>query len=283
DTKPGPNSFASKSAGWRITILSAGVVMNVALTAVLLSVQGVIGIPTAVTDDNAAQLSRQQTYIVEIAEGSPAKAAGLLPFDRIAAIDGLVQPTTRQVQEVVTQHLGEELRLLIDRQGVRHELVVLARENPPVDEGAIGVQLSGIGLITVPWWQAPWHGVVRTGQMLAAILGQFGDLARQVVTGSIGGVQFLGPVGIASYTNEVTQMGFGFVLEFAGLISLNLAIINILPIPALDGGRILFVLIEQIRGKRLPAKTEHLAHTVGFMLLLVLILFITWQDILRFV
>jgi regulator of sigma E protease len=114
--------------------------------------------------------------------------------------------------------------------------------------------------------------------MLTAIVYQFGVIVQRLATsGSVGG-DLTGPIGIAVYTNEVTNLGISYVLEFAALISINLAIINILPIPALDGGRILFVIFEKIRGKRITGNFERISHTVGFALLIALMVFIAFKD-----
>lgn len=279
---PGPTSFGHKSVGWRTVILAAGVFMNVVLAWVLLSVQGVVGIPTIVTAENAQQLTRHQTFILAVSEGSPAQAAGLAPYDRVALLDGIPEPSVERVQNIVEMKAGQSIGITIDRQGQQFSYELPVRDNPPAGEGPLGVSLAETGLYTVPWWQAPWRGLVRTGDMLYAIGQQFGVIISSVLSGDSLGGGLTGPVGIAVYTREVTELGLGYLLEFAALISLNLAIINILPLPALDGGRIAFVLIEGIRGRRLPAAAEKMTHTIGFIALILLLVVITLRDIGRF-
>lgn len=279
---PGPTSFSSKSAGWRITILSAGVAMNVVLAMVLLMVQGVIGYPTVVTEANQQQLTDHHTYVVEVAAGSPAEAAGIKALDRIVALDTVNDPSIDQVQAVTLQNAGKEIAVEIDRQGTKQTLALTPRVNPPAGEGALGISLAATGLEKVPIWEAPWFGIKRTGTMFMAIITQFWEILKKLAAQGNVGSALTGPIGIAVYTSEAAKLGISYILEFGALISLNLAIINILPFPALDGGRIVFVILEKLRGRRLPVKFEQLTHTVGFVLLIGLMLLITFRDVRRF-
>ena len=282
DTSPGPTSFGSKSVGWRITILSAGVVMNVVLAMVLLMIQGAVGYPTVVTEANQQQLTDHHTYIVEVAAKSPAETAGIKALDRVVRLDTVNDPTIEQVQTITQQNAGKEITVEIDRQGDRQTLTLAPRVDPPEGEGALGISLAATGLEKIPIWQAPWFGIKRTGTMLVAIVTQFGEIIKKLAAqGNVGGA-LTGPIGIAVYTSEAAKMGLSYILEFGALISLNLAIINILPFPALDGGRIVFVILEKIRGRRLPVKFEQLTHTIGFVLLISLMLLITFRDVRRF-
>ncbi len=283
ESLPGPYSFASKSATWRIIILAAGVTMNMVLAAVLLAVQAGIGAPVAVTDENAGTLTNQKTYILEVAPNTPAAQAGIQAFDRVAKIGSIENPSITQIQETIDSLKGSQVPLLIERQGRYLPLEALSRENPPEGEGSLGISLAATGLEKVPWWQAPWEGIKRTGQMVVAIVTQFYLLIEKVLKGAPAGEAFAGPVGIAVYTNEAAKQGLSYVLEFTALISINLAIINILPFPALDGGRILFVVIEKILGRRVPGKVESIIHTTGFALLILLMIFITFKDVQKYV
>ena len=283
ESDPAPTSFASKSATWRVIILAAGVAMNIVLAWVLLSAQGIVGVPTLITDDNSATLTKTQTYILEVQPGSPAAEAGLVEFDRIVSIDGLVTPSVQTIQAHTAQQAGQPLELVVSRQGATETLSLTPRADPPPGQGALGISLASTGLATVPWWHAPWHGLQRTGLMLAAIVTQFGIILAQLFsTGSLGS-DLAGPVGIAVLTNEATNLGLPYVLEFGALISLNLALINILPFPALDGGRIVVVLLEVLRGgRRLKASLEQYIPTAGFALLILLMIWITFRDVGRF-
>lgn len=282
DPAPGPTSFGSKSATWRIIILSAGVIMNVVLATVLLMIQGVVGYPTVVTAENEQTLFDHHTYVVEVAPNSPAATAGVTAMDRIVSIGAQTNPTIEQVQTETTAHAGKSLPLIIDRQGDQQTLALEPRVNPPAGEGALGVSLAATGLQKVPVWQAPWFGIKRTGTMLAAIVSQFWHVIQKLLAdGNIGG-GLTGPIGIAVYTSEAAKLGISYILEFGALISLNLALINILPFPALDGGRIVFVIAEKVLRRRLPVKIEQTTHLIGFVLLIGLMLAITFRDVRRF-
>lgn len=282
DPNPGPGSFASKSAGWRIFILSAGVLMNVVLAYVLLTVQAAVGMPQVVTEENGHGLTDVKAYILDVSQRSPASEAGLKSLDRIVRVENIQDPSINQVQQAIDAAKGKVLVLEIERQGKHETFTVKPRENPPAGEGPVGIALGAAGLQRSPIWQAPWAGLKRTGEMFVGIVTQFALIVQRLVSGGGVGETLTGPVGIAVYTNEVTRMGLPYILEFGALISLNLAIINILPLPALDGGRILFVLLEKIAGRRFPGKVEQITHTIGFALLILLMIAITFKDVQRF-
>lgn len=279
--QPPASDFGSKSALWRMAILAAGVAMNVVLAVVLLTIQAGIGFPTVVTD-RASDLKDVKTYITDVVAGSPASTAGIKVLDRIVVIDGKTNPTVEVIQQVVRDKAGQEVSVEIERQGRHQTLALTPRANPPEGEGALGVGLASTALEKVPWWKAPWMGVTRTGQMLVAIVVQFSEIISRLMRDGTTGGALTGPIGIAVYTQEATRMGASYVLEFAALISLNLALINILPLPALDGGRILFVVLEKLFRRRMPFKVERMTHAIGFALLIGLMLLITFKDIVRF-
>lgn len=279
---PTPTSFASKSATWRIIILSGGVFMNVVLAAVLLAIQSGIGTPTLVTESNASQLTDHKTYILDVADGSPAEQAELREYDRIEQIGSIANPSIDDIQTAIDEAAGTSIPVHIERQGQHFMIELTPRLNPPEGQGALGVSLASTGLQKSPWWQAPWHGIKRTWELTVAIIYQFGLIIQRVATEGSAGESLTGPIGIAVYTNEATQQGLSYILEFAALISINLAIVNILPLPALDGGRILFVIIEKLAGRRLPRQVESYIHTAGFVFLIGLMILITIKDARRF-
>lgn len=282
DPNPGPTNFASKTPLKRLLILAAGVLMNVVLAAVLLSMQAGIGIPTLVTEKNVDRVHDIKAFIVDVAANSPAEQVGIEPLDRVVSIGAVINPTAKQIQSLVAESLGQPMTIEVERQGVHKIVTAIPRTEWPPEEGAWGVVLQETGLERVVWWQAPLRGGERTGQMLASIGGQFWLLLQRLVSEGTMGEVITGPVGIAIYTNEVTNLGVSYILEFAALISLNLALINILPFPALDGGRILFVGLEILFRRRLPARWEQATHMTGFALLILLMIFITFKDITRF-
>ena len=278
EAAPSKTSFAAKSAGKRIGILAAGVVMNMVLAWLLLSIQSGIGSPTIVTGEDQ-HLSQIHTYIADVAPASPAQQAGLAPYDRIVSVNSLTNPTVQQIQQTTKENLGKTVRLEIERAGIHTVKDVPTRENPPEGEGALGISLAATGLSKTVWWKAPWAGLKRTGEMTYAILIGFGTIIGQLVSGQSVGGSVTGPIGIAVYTGEVARMGLAYFLEFAAMISINLALVNILPFPALDGGRIVFVALESILRRRLPSRIEGWAHAAGFALLIGLMILITLKDV----
>lgn len=276
-----PTSFASKSTAWRIVILAAGVFMNILLAYVLLTIQAGIGTQTLATADEGLKLPGTKTYITDISANSPAARAGLQTLDRIVRIENINEPSIGEVQAIIKEKAGQTIAIEIERQGLHKNITAQPRLNPPPHEGALGIGLVATALQKVPWWQAPWAGAQKTWFILTEICKQFWLLLVQLVQHQSVPAGLMGPVGLVAYTNEVTKLGVSYLLEFAALISLNLALLNILPFPALDGGRIMFVLLEKIFGRASLHKVEQVSHSVGFGLLILLMVAITYQDIHR--
>jgi regulator of sigma E protease len=181
-------------------------------------------------------------------------------------------------------NLGREVNLLVEHSdSTSEEFQVIPRWQPPEGEGAIGVAVKTLSPTVVrqhyPFWQAIPMGV---GECIDTFV-LFKNAIISMVIGAAPAI-IAGPVGIAQLTGEVAQAGFSPLLEFAAFLSINLAIINILPLPALDGGRIVFVLLEWVlRGRRVPARTEGLIHLIGFAMLITFLLAVTYQDIIRII
>jgi len=282
DPNPSATSFASKSALWRIAILCAGVAMNMLLAIVLLGIQSGIGSPTVVTNENRAGLTSIMTYVLSVSPDSPAAQSGLMRYDRIVRYADTQQPGVSDVQRITKEHAGASEQLEIERAGQHITIDITARANPPEGQGALGISLGETGLHKTVWWKAPWEGAKRTWEMTVGITSQFASLIQKLFQKESVGQVLTGPIGIAIYTREAASLGISYFLEFAAMISINLAIINILPLPALDGGRVLFVIIEKAIGRRVPGRVESYAHTAGFLILIGLMIAITFKDITRY-
>jgi regulator of sigma E protease len=149
------------------------------------------------------------------------------------------------------------------------------------NKAVMGVGLARTAIVAYRWHEAIWQGLKNTGLMAYSIVLALILLVKNIIlTGQVS-ADLAGPVGMAVLTGQVTQLGWIYVLQFTALLSLNLGIINILPIPALDGGRLLFVLIERIRGKKINQKIENTIHSIGFAFLMILVLLVTYRDIVR--
>ncbi len=153
----------------------------------------------------------------------------------------------------------------------------------PESEGSLGIQMARVHEVRYAWYEAIWRGAERTWNVTVMILLAFGGMLYSLVTGHGVPVDLAGPVGIAYITKQVAELGLVYVLNFAAILSINLGIINILPIPALDGGRVFFVLLEILnRGKSINQKFEQTLHTVGFVFLLLLMVLVTVHDFSKF-
>lgn len=281
-----PGSFANKTYFQRFAVLVAGVSMNVILAWVLISIGTGIGLPTVISEGEqlpkSAIIKSSTVGFLEVADESPASNAGLRPGDAIIAVNGELIDSITEAQELTKQNAGKETKYSIRRGSENFDVTITPRENPPTGQGALGVALGEIARVAYPWYEAPWHGLVSTVNLIWFTLAAFGGLIAAAFQGANVGAALSGPVGIAVLTRDVAQLGFIYLLQFTAVLSVNLAIINIIPFPALDGGRILFLAVEKIRGKKMNEKAEVFANTIGFLLLLVLMLGVTIHDFGKF-
>jgi len=158
----------------------------------------------------------------------------------------------------------------------------LARENHPAEEGPLGVTLVRTAVVSYPWYQAAFMGASGAVSLTGAVGAALGKILWQLATtGKLAPALGGGPVFIFSMTGQAAKLGFVYLLQFTALLSINLAIINIFPFPALDGGRLVFLLLEKIKGAPVNQKIEQISHTVGFAILMLLVIAITWRDIIR--
>jgi regulator of sigma E protease len=275
------DSFAYKKIWQRVIILAAGVTMNVVLAWVLFSAGYMIGMPQS-TDSigKNAVVSEPQVMIAAVLPNSPASIAGLKEGDAVLRINNQIVASDKALQDAVAQSNGQAATLLIKREGAEKTITVtpVAKDG---DRATIGVAIFSAGLVHYPFFSALVEGAKTTGWMIKEIFSAFGNLIKDLFQGHQVGDQFAGPVGIANITGQAARLGFSYLLQFIALLSLNLAIINILPLPALDGGRILFLLIEKIKGKPVKKEVEAVIHNIGFILLITLIIFITYRDIIK--
>jgi len=286
EEKKDPKSFAAKSAFTRTRILAAGVAMNFLLAAVLLSVGYFVGIPQAVEDTTGGNFRNEKIQIIETIPGSPAEQMGIQIGDQIVGAVGPNNQVTNfsaieQVQSYINSNEGRTITLDIKRGNETLDISGTPRTDFPASEGALGISLVKTAQVSYPWYESIWCGVKTTVDLAGMIIVAFGSLLWKLVTGHSAGMDVSGPVGIAVLTGQVAKLGFIYVLQFTALLSVNLAIINILPIPALDGGRILFILIEKIKGKAVSQKIEARAHNIGFALLITLMVVVTFRDVAK--
>lgn len=278
-----PDSFAGKSAWIRTKVLGAGVVMNFVFAWLLISIVFTLGLPQPIDPSQRAQYPDAKIQILEVKKDAPAEAMGLQLGDEILTIAGEDITSLKQVSEIIALSKGKNLEIKIDRLGKEMILTGMPRTEYPAGEGALGISFSETAIISYPWYQSLYHGLIATYNITVAILQAFGRMLGGlfgIETGAV--VDVTGPVGIVYLTKQMSDLGLAYLLQFAALLSINLGIINILPIPALDGGRILFILIEKLKGSPVSRRVEGMIHQIGFMLLLILMFFITVRDFSQF-
>ncbi|MBI5072111.1 RIP metalloprotease RseP [Candidatus Falkowbacteria bacterium] len=283
ENKEDEDSFSHKKIWRRAVILAAGVLMNFILAAVLLSIGFMIGLPQVINGENGnARIRDAKVQVVQILEGTPAAEAGLLPGDAVLEVDGQKIENVEAIQEYLSGKIDAPVKFVLERDGQK-----IDKEISPVflietGRGGIGVGLLKSGIVSYPWYLALWKGaesaVLFTGEVARA----FYELIKNLIVTQKVSVDLSGPVGIAVLTGQVARMGIIYLLQFTALLSVNLAVINFLPFPALDGGRILFLIIEKIRRKPVSQKIENLVHNIGFGLLMLLVLLVTYRDVIKF-
>jgi len=279
-------SFGSIKIYKRAQVLVAGVIMNFLLAVVLLALVSGLGRPTIIDETNEAVAKDIGVQVLQVLPKTPAADANFKAGDKIekAAIRGeeVVLANVESFQEFVQNHQGEEIEVTVARREGVVTLLVTPRIDVPDGEGPIGISLARVGLVSSPWWRALWDGLVVTINLTITIFVLIVQLLAGLITGNSLVANLAGPIGIATLTGEAARLGLVYLLQFTALLSINLAILNILPFPALDGGRLVFLAIEKIKGRPVKKEIEQAVNLVGFALLLLLMIIVTWQDITRF-
>ncbi len=276
-----PDSFAAKKIWQRFIMLSAGVFMNFVLAFILLSVGFISGIPTMVDDQPPSnlQLSQAKVQIMSVMSDSPAQRADLKIGDTILSINNQPIKYVKDVQRDIKTSQVKPLELVIQRGDKKIIKKIIPIWSPSQKAPIIGVGLVKTAMLKYNWYEAIYHGALTTFNLTINILRAFWQIIINLIFQHKVATEVAGPIGIAVLTGQVVKLGWIYVLQFTALLSINLAIINLLPIPALDGGRILFLAIEKIKGSPVKQKLEAAIHQVGFILLMVLMLLVVFKDI----
>lgn len=278
-----PNHFNNKPIWQRALILLAGVSMNFILAAVIFSFGYMIGLPQTISDlDKYAKVENKQIQVIEIMPDSPAQRADLQAGDLITKINGKEMTSLEKMERLVDEEKGKELIYEIKRDNKDLIKKVTPELRKETNKGGIGIGIVESGIVSYPFLIAIWEGFKTAGLMTWAILVAFYGLLKGIFTGSGVSADLAGPIGIAALTGQVARMGFIYIMQFTAILSINLAIINALPFPALDGGRLLFLLIEKIKGSPVKKEIEGTIHYVGFILLMILVVFVTFRDVSKY-
>lgn len=266
------NSLASKGVATRLLVLSAGAIMNLLLPLLLFSVAFMI----------PHDLLVSQVLVEEVAPNSPAIAAGIEPGDSLLSVNGHSVRNIGDLNRYLQLSLGSEVTILVKHSDDSTENIqVIPRWKPPEGQGAIGIVVKSAYPTVIrqhqPFWEAIPNGITEC-------IETFGLFKNAIISMFVGTtpLEVAGPVGIAQITGEAARSGFSSLLQFTAFLSINLAIINLFPLPALDGGRIVFVMLEFVRrGRRISPRIEGMVHYIGYVMLLTAIVLVTYQDIIR--
>jgi regulator of sigma E protease len=262
-----PNGFNHKPLAARMGVILAGSLSNLVFAVLIFVIMfSVIGVPTA---SNA-------NLIGDILPKSPAESAGLQPGDRIVMIDGRQTSTWDDVASSIHGKGARPVTLLIERNERDFSLAITPKYDPTSKSSLIGI------VPTSAWLKQGFFPAVQSGlQESYGWSVQIVQSLGQLFTGRVQMQDLSGPVGIVKTLGDTAREGLRYLLLLTGVLGINLAIVNLLPIPALDGSRLVFLLLEGVRGKPINPEKENIIHLVGFAVLMCLVLMITYNDIIR--
>jgi len=271
-------ALTSKPAWQRILIMLAGVFMNLVVGVLLFGIiYTFVGVP---------RQEAERVVVAQVVKGSPAEAAGLADGDILEEIDGIKVSDTKQFVGAINQAKGREVTLKLDKLGTdgqvkqeKRQVKVMPRVNPPEGEGALGVAVAPVAPLVYdkqPWYKAPFYGAVEgvkeaygwTSVMFEMLLHP-----RALWSG------LSGPVQVVKIGQQQATEGWVAFLRFGGIISFNLAVFNLLPLPALDGGRVVLVILEKMIGRKRVAYAERYINGAGMILLIGLMIVVTIRDL----
>jgi regulator of sigma E protease len=266
DEKQDEKSFYSKSVWARMFVIVAGSAMNFLLPVILFFLVFMLsGIDTP----------SNEPVIGSVMPERPAAAAGLLPGDKIVAVNGQTITTWPQFVEVIQTSADKNIVIDLNRDGAAQKINIIPQFDQSAQRGIIGVT-PVVEKYQPGVFEAMGLGVKYTYLVLVKMI----DALVEIVTGQAA-ADIAGPIGIMKMTGEAAQNGLAPLLQFAAFLSINLGLINLLPIPALDGGHIIVLSIEAVRGKQLNKRYLEIVHSIGFVLLLLLMVVATFKDITR--
>ncbi len=280
-------SFAKAPRHVQALILIAGVVMNAIAAWLLFAGALAVGIPHGVpagdTDPNARLL------VTQVLPGSPAASAGLNTGDVLTSIGDGKETAALNPESVVTfvgERPGKELTVTISRAGVERTVTMFPAQAVVAEAASRAAVGMGLSLVTdspIPFHRALTKAIPVTLDKLNAVLSGLGSMVTNAIRGEKVLQDIVGPVGLVSIVGIAAQHGFANILILAGFISLNLAVINLIPIPALDGGRLLLLGVEAVMRRSAPNIVVQLSNTLGIGLIILLMITVTYNDIVRLI
>lgn len=278
------DSFVNKSVGTRIWIISAGVLMNIILAMFLLSISLGLGSPQVLDQGNIpnqAIIKDVEIRVLEVLNESPAQRAGVMVADTILLVDNQKFSKIEDLQSYFEQKMGTAVVLELKRDNniiIKEAIPEIITET---EKPGLGFALVRTGYVSYPWYIAPIYGIRETFKMVGSIFVGFYLIIKGLIVSHELIGEVYGPIGIATLVGDAVKLGFLYLIQFTAILSVIIAVINFLPLPALDGGRVFFLILEGLRGKPINQKIEAAIHNIGFMLLMLLVLVVTFGDIAR--
>ncbi len=281
-----PRAFNQQTPGKRFAISVAGVLMNFALAWIILSIGFMAGMTPPVTPSDQVKFGtavKGQVYLAEIMSGSAAEKGDLKIGDQVLKLSSgsdIVDPTSlAQVSEFTGRNSGKEIAVKINRNNSVIEKTIKLSDDK---SAPLGVAIINQSIVRVPWYLAPYVALLEFWGIVKVIFIFLGGFFTQLFHTATLSDQVGGPIAIFSLSGNAARAGAQALFQFIAMLSINLGLINILPIPALDGGRALFIILEKIFGKRIVKENiENIIHNVGFALLMLLVLAVTVKDVIK--
>jgi len=261
---PEKERFDKKSLGIRSLIVALGPFMNIATAVVIFSlIFFVNGIPTVTNS------------VSTVIENGPAEQAGIFSGDKIIAIDSIKMEDPNKIANTINKSSGEKLQITLDRGGEIIDVFVIPEYDDDYKKGLIGITFE-ISVEKINIFSAFSKGIITTGNIIKLIFSN----VIEMITGKVP-IEIAGPLGIAQMTGEAAKLGFLNLLYFTAILSIFIGLFNLLPIPILDGGHIIILAIEKLRGKPLEPEKINFMYLIGISLMIIIFLIATYKDILR--
>ncbi len=280
-------SLAARPRYKQAAIIAAGVLFNFIFAWLLITGGFLSGLPMPVSGEGAGSAVQNPLLtITAIDKNSPAAETGLRVGDRITMVsretEKILNPSLEQVQEFIATHGGRNIDIAVTRGSVEEIVSVIPRDGIVPGKPAIGIAMDMIGVVRLPIHEALWEALKVSATLTVAVIDAFGNLISDALKGHPDVANLTGPIGIVGLVGDAAQFGFVYLLGFTAFISINLAVFNLLPFPALDGGRLLFLIVEALTGKSINSRIVNMLHLSGFVLLVTLLLVVSYYDLVRY-
>ncbi len=290
DSEPEPRSFSARPRHLQAAVIVAGVAANFIFAWLLLSVGFMSGFPTPAQVENGIVPESANLLITAVSDGSPAEKAGILPGDHISSLSSGTDVlsknsiTPEAMSAFIATHGEKEIAITYTRGGEESMVFVTPTSGILTDRPAVGITMDLVEITRLPIHKALYEGGKTTIAVTEATVRGFWMLISESVRGNGAGLSAVtGPVGIVGLVGDATSFGFAYLIAFTAFISINLAVINIIPFPALDGGRLFFLAIEAVKGSRIKPAVTAWANGIGFVLLIGLMVIVTFRDIIKLI